>query len=498
MKKKLIITAALTAALMAAGVVGGTIAYFTSEAKTDISITAGTVKVQSTVELVKATSLGSERTDGTFENGGTYQLVENVLTLGKMTPGDAVLLKVSATNASDVNIKWRIKANQSGELAPGLDFKVYSDAELTQEAAGMGVWSAVTTEANLGTYYVKVELPVESGNEYQGKTAAIELVVEAVQGNKKADLVIDDENHAIEVNSPEGWNDLAALVDGGTTYNGYVVNIGLDLDFTGKSFNGLGSSSVKFEGSLNGQNHIIKNITVDYSGVELVNEAAHSVALIENAGGPTNRFYKDLKLSNITYNHVYKGAGLVVGTMPGVEISGISVENIKISAVRQSGGIGGNGYWTSIHDCSVKNLEITLLPQKINETEYDDGDKAGGIVGNIQNDGAQRIYNNTVENITIKAYRDIGAIAGNFAISTNTNLVADFYGNVVKGEIKLTADQVTNSYGAKAVNIDGDADVEYRIAGIGRIANQATNERENANIQPADISAATYTVVKNV
>ena len=61
MKKKVIISAALTAALMLAGAVGGTFAWFTSEAKTDVSITAGTVKVESAVELAGAYSLGVAR-----------------------------------------------------------------------------------------------------------------------------------------------------------------------------------------------------------------------------------------------------------------------------------------------------------------------------------------------------------------------------------------------------------------------------------------------------
>ena len=497
MKKKVIISAALTAALMLAGAVGGTIAWFTSETKTDISITAGIVKVEADIELVGAYSLGVARTDGTFENGGTYKLDDALLKLQRMTPGDSVVLKVSATNSSNVNIKWRISTSNTGELAPGLEFKVFTDAELTTEANQIGVWSEPTSVTDLGTYYVRVALPEGAGNEYQNKEAEIALKVEAVQGNKKEDLVIDDENHMIEVNSPEGWNELAANVDGGTTYEGYVVNVGLDLDFAGKPFNGLGSPTAKFNGSLDGQNHTIKNIAVDYSSVELLDNT-HNIALIENAGQVANRFYKDLKLSNLNFNHVYKGAGLVVGTMPGVEISGIAIDNIKINAVRQSGGLGGSGYWTSLHDCSVKDVEITLLPQLINATEYDDGDKAGGLVATIQNDGAQRIFDNTVENVTIKAYRDIGAVVGNFAISQSTSFVADFHGNVVKGDIKLTADQVTNSYGAKAINIDGDPDVEYRIAGIGRIASQAINERENANIVSADISAANYVVVKNV
>lgn len=191
MKKKVIISAALTAALMLAGAVGGTLAWFTSESKTDVSITAGTVKVETAVELVGAYSLGVARTDGTFENGGTYLLQDALLKLDKMTPGDSVVLKIAATNASNVNIKWRINANKSGDLASGLKFKIYTDAELTTEAQKLGYWSDSTSDVNLGTYYVEIALPEEAGNEYQNKAAEIGLVVEAVQGNKVTATQVD-------------------------------------------------------------------------------------------------------------------------------------------------------------------------------------------------------------------------------------------------------------------------------------------------------------------
>ena len=55
MKKKVIITSALTAALMLAGAVGGTFAWFTSESNTDVNITAGKVNISSAVsELIEA------------------------------------------------------------------------------------------------------------------------------------------------------------------------------------------------------------------------------------------------------------------------------------------------------------------------------------------------------------------------------------------------------------------------------------------------------------
>ena len=183
MKRKAIISAALTAALMLAGAVGGSLAWFTSEAKNDVNIASGTVKVASEVELVGAYSLDVPRTDGKFENGGTYELNGAVLELDRMTPGDSVVLKIDVVNQSNVDIRWRLNATGTGELFAGLDFGVYTDAALETPASGLGVWSGVTSAASLGTYYVKVALPEEAGNEYQGTSAAVTLLVEAVQGN---------------------------------------------------------------------------------------------------------------------------------------------------------------------------------------------------------------------------------------------------------------------------------------------------------------------------
>ncbi len=74
MKKKIIITSALTAALMLAGAVGGTFAWFTSESNTDVNITAGKVNISSVVSELKTYSLGVEQAAGKFENGGTALL----------------------------------------------------------------------------------------------------------------------------------------------------------------------------------------------------------------------------------------------------------------------------------------------------------------------------------------------------------------------------------------------------------------------------------------
>lgn len=516
MKKKLVITAALTAALMAAGAIGGTIAYFTSEAKTDISITAGIVKVEANVELVKATSLGVERTDGTFENGGTYDFSNAVLTLEKMTPGDAAVLKVVAQNSSNVNIKWRIKKAVSGELAAGLQYGVYTDAELTQEASSLGTWSAVTTEANLGTYYVVVSLPEEAGNEYQNKSAQISLVVEAVQGNKETpeDLIVDETNHTVVIGSTDGWQEFASNVDAGNKYTGYAVSLAADLDFAGKQFEDVGyyrsaksfqqvsSSEVEaaieyvfFDGSFDGQGHTISNITKTYDAAHA--EIAGVFAYLGNGSAKT---LKNVNLKNIKFLNAYRAGGFIGnGGTCAYTLENVSVENVEIETVRQSGGIVGASYGAALKNLSAKNVKITAQPFQYFGGSYDDGDKVGGIIGFVQADSSLDIIGCTVENVELVGYKDIGAIAGMYGYS-GSMYVQTFKDNVVKGEIKLTADQQTHHYEDAKARVDG-ADVantdfygasDLHIAGVGRVGGKAG--AQGSEHVDADVTGATYIV----
>ena len=513
MKKKIIITSALTAALMLAGAVGGTFAWFTSEAKTDVSITAGTVKVESAVELAGAYSLGVARTDGTFENGGTYKLEGALLKLEKMTPGDSVVLKVVASNASDVNIKWRIKANKSGELASGLQFKVFSDAELTTEATGLGVWSEPTTEQNLGTYYVQIALPEEAGNEYQGKTAQIGLVVQAVQGNKAtpADLVVNDTDKTVSIGSTDGWQEFAANVDSGNTYNGYTVSLAADLDFAGQEFEDAGyyrsTQSFKevkptqatyeyalFAGNFNGNGHTISNITKSYNP-----EFGEIAGVLPYLGSGNATKLENVFVKNVKFLNAYKAGGFIGnGGTRGYTLDKVSVEDVEITTVRQSGGIVGASYGAAFTNLSAKNVKIVAQPFEYGYG-YDDGDKIGGIIGLNQNDSGLDITNCTVENVEIVGYKDIGAIAGYFGTNRAT-YVQVFKGNVVKGTIKLTADQKTHHYEDATARVDGASATDtnfygasdLHIKGVGRVGGKSTHE--DSEYVDADVSAATYTV----
>ena len=202
MKKKLVITAAITAALMAAGAVGGTIAYFTSEANTTASIEAGVVRMSMEAKNLKLYSLDAEQT-GTFENGGTAELVDSTLTLAKMTPGDKVEFDLVLANHSNVLAKYQVlhafgNEQKGVEVDPELTYATaklssglvisMKDAATDQEAPV--AMTQIAPGADMPTYHVSVELPAEAGNEFQGAKSDVVFQLYGIQANKPLDSAL--------------------------------------------------------------------------------------------------------------------------------------------------------------------------------------------------------------------------------------------------------------------------------------------------------------------
>lgn len=176
MKKKLIITAALTAAIMAAGAVGGTIAYFSTSNETDIDVTSGKINVSSVVSELKTFSLDVEQEEGKFENGGTAALSGNVITLDRMSPGDKVTFKIAVTCDNNIKIKYRVAFNKIGDLAPALEANVTGGASDWVMVNPSDTPTVVNLEGS-------VAMPISTGLEYSDKTGSVRILVEAVQGN---------------------------------------------------------------------------------------------------------------------------------------------------------------------------------------------------------------------------------------------------------------------------------------------------------------------------
>lgn len=201
--KKMLAASIATIALSAAVISGSTYAIFTSEASTNIAVTAGKVSITADASLTTAYSYDwvasaedDVKTDAqevsgtyTFTNGGTAELEDGVVTLTNITPGDYVEVTIKITNYSNVATKYMVKISDAeGELADALS--------VTGEGTDNWVALAAATDAANGTAVttdvtITIGLDKENvGNAYQTLSGSIEIIVYAIQGNADGDAFL--------------------------------------------------------------------------------------------------------------------------------------------------------------------------------------------------------------------------------------------------------------------------------------------------------------------
>lgn len=249
-----------------------------------------------------------------------------------------------------------------------------------------------------------------------------------------------------EIYAKEGLDWLAKTVNGGNTLSGKTVKLAADLDMTGIDYVPAGNTiaaypSRTFAGVFDGQGHTISNLSV----------ASHTGA--------------------------YSAAGLF-GTITGT-VKNVKLANVNITSDHYAGGVVGyisDNTGASVQNCSVEggSIKSTAHLQAGSTTDYDDGDKAGGIVGYIT--AVDYIDGCSVKNLTITAYRDLGAIVGcaagsgtvkvtNCTVGDNVLVVVDNSHNY-KNYTTNEAHNAGNYVGRKATSVDetgstGTAQIVY-------------------------------------
>ena len=253
-----------------------------------------------------------------------------------------------------------------------------------------------------------------------------------------------EENNTVVIKNVAQFFGFAQSVNEGNTYEGKTVLLACDIDLNNVAWTPIGcfvsASSVDFshafKGNFDGQENTISNLNVNNSGWAGV------------------------------FGIVYKGT-----------IKNLNVKGATINSNRMAGAIVGQIYG-SIDNCHVEDVTITMLPNSTS-SGYDNGDKVGGIVGWLGDNGNKNhILDCTANNVTIKAYRDMGGITGYIGTTTTVE-------RCEANNITLTVDQDTNSYGAKTANAG---------AIVGRIYNTPVtiqnNKESNITILTA-VSTAT-------
>lgn len=196
MKKRVLITSAVTILLCLCLIAGSTFALFTASTSASIVVQSATVSIGANINNLRAFSLtyGTPKKDQAgkwifdectakdaqgrilFANGGTVALSGNNLTLDRLSPGDKVSFTINVTNGSNIETQCRVLTNMSGDLASGLKVSCTS-GDMTID----GNWFVMNGAT--GTITVTVELPVEAGNDYQNKSFNMTVQIEAIQAN---------------------------------------------------------------------------------------------------------------------------------------------------------------------------------------------------------------------------------------------------------------------------------------------------------------------------
>ena len=247
-------------------------------------------------------------------------------------------------------------------------------------------------------------------------------------GTIDIDWYLDDPDAAEYVlNSAEELAGLAAIVNGTAVapvvtyaadatatikddFKGQTIKLGANIDLNDLDWTPIGKIGQKstdftyaFKGNFDGQAYTVSNLNVSNSGWAGLFGIAHSAT-----------------------------------------ISNVTVAEATILSNRMAGAVVGQIYG-SIDNCHVKNATVIATPNVVGDS-YDNGDKVGGIVGWLGDNGNNRTLTNcSAENVELGAYRDVGGIVGYVASSTTVK-------NNTVANVEITVDQSVNYYGDKDVN----------------------------------------------
>ena len=455
--KRSIVTTLVVLAVCLVIVTGSTFSLFTSESNVNIAINAANVKLVATIdeESIMYYSMDAYESDVKFENGGSADVVDGTITIDNITPGDKLTFNIKLNNTSTIDIQYRVKWTVEGALAGALK----ATAGTEEIKNGSSKWTSwLESAADENTIKMAIEFPTDLFadkkveerqklyNDLQGKSANINLVVEAVQGNadmpdewngtvpaeKPASLVVDTTAKLISINDADAFAYLNTLLNDGNFVDNYgakwqySIELNEDIDLANKEWTPIVLSNVV---AFDGKGHTISNLKIT-SGNDSVGLFG---ALDTNDLG-----YGTIK--NLTVDGAYvKGgnnSGVLVGKSYGT-IENVTVLNATIEAGKYVGGLAGR-------TCAVKNCTIK------NSTVVASNKTVGGLVGYCINDsGIAPATGNTVENVTVTGTYNVG---GAFGQAQNANVD----GNTVKN-VTVTS--------TKVLPVDADAN-EVRTAEV--------------------------------
>ena len=447
---------------------GTTYAWFTDSVTSDVNtIVAGNLDVELYHENSKANGkVGTETKLFQLEEGQLWE------------PGAAVYENFTVANEGNLALKYKLTVEVSNNqgaknLADVLKIGVVNnkiEATATREEviAAVTEWvpfatffksgsleASTTTEPTTDTYGVVVYWqPSDRDNDYNmnnGKTAAEQLKIDILVNLYATQMEAESDSFGTNYDAGAPWTGGQDISWYDPDATEYVLDSAEDLAGLAAIVNGTAQSSVTtfaatsnntIKDAFKGKTIVLAN-DINLKGIEWTpigrigaTSTDFTYSFKGTFDGNGHTIY-NLKVSN-------EGWAGLFGIAHSATIKDLNVVGVEIESNRMAGAIVGQLYG-SIDNCHVKDAKITVVPNAVGDS-FDNGDKVGGIVGWLGDNGNNRTLEDcSAEDVTIKAYRDVGGIAGYVASSTTVD------GNSVKS-VKITADQLTNHYGEKDPN----------------------------------------------
>lgn len=251
-------------------------------------------------------------------------------------------------------------------------------------------------------------------------------IVEPWNGKVKEPTKNTDGVYEIKEPAELAW--VAQEVNGGEDFAGETFQLKADLDLNNYQWTPIGNYDKPFNGTLDGNNFTIKHL--------VVNETDAPAGLFGRLG---SGIIKNLNIEEANVKG-YSRVGVVVGRFfNGGKIENVNVKNANVEAYHYVGGIAGHVYG-SIINCTSTNVTVTAKPEAVSRAvTHQYGDKAGGIAGLLAADTNGKVSGNTVTDVTVIAYRDLGGVVGAGNATNITN-------NKVVGDLNLIVDKSVTCY----------------------------------------------------
>ncbi|MDE6276750.1 MAG: hypothetical protein K2M06_01430 [Muribaculaceae bacterium] len=183
-------------------------------------------------------------------------------------------------------------------------------------------------------------------------------------------VMLDSTTKTYTVLTPVGLQWISSQSDGKAgAYSGYTIKLGANLDMTDVAFTPIARGTY-FSGTIDGNGYTISNLTVSDPGA----------------------------------------AGLVASNRGWIK--NLTLKDVNVSGNFKAGAFAGDATCGYFENCTVDGGTVVSTPQLMPSGKYDDGNNVGGITGYLSAEPRASITGCTVSNLTLKAYRTVGAIAG--------------------------------------------------------------------------------------